>query len=76
MDQLSGFGRILMFAGGALFALGVTVTLASKLPFFGRLPGDILLQRGELTVYLPITTMVIVSLVLTLILNLAARLFK
>ena len=76
MDNLTGIGRLLMFAGGLIFALGVMVTLAGKVPFLGRLPGDILVQRDGVTIFIPIATMILLSLTLTVILNLAARLFR
>lgn len=56
-----------------LIVLGVLIVLAgllwpwlSRIPF-GRLPGDLVFHRGNVTVYLPITTMIIVSLLLSLI---------
>ena len=47
--------------------------LAGKIPGVGRLPGDILVQRGNFTFYFPIVTMLVLSLLLTLILNVVFR---
>lgn len=76
MDALSGFGRTLMFFGGILFALGVALVLGAKVPFLGRLPGDILLERDGATIYIPVATMLVVSLMLTVLLNLLSRIFR
>jgi hypothetical protein len=59
----------LVVAGGVLL-------LAGRVPFLGwlgRLPGDLVLRRGPVTVYVPIITSIILSLILTLILNLFLR---
>lgn len=58
-------GLLLVFAGGLMIFLG-------KLGL-GRLPGDIFMKRGNITFYFPLATSIIVSLVLTLILNLIIR---
>ncbi len=72
--MLEGLGRLLAYVGGGLLLLGLLLILIGKLPGLGRLPGDILIQRGNLTVYIPLGTMLAVSLLLTLILNLLSRL--
>lgn len=65
-----------MFFGGILFALGVALVLGAKVPFLGRLPGDILLERDGATIYIPAATMLVVSLTLTVLLNLLSRIFR
>ena len=76
MTGLDTLGRLLMLLGGALLLLGVALVLAPKLPFVGRLPGDLALRRGEVTVYVPVATMLLVSLGLTIVLSVIARLFR
>jgi hypothetical protein len=66
-------GRALMLVGGLVFALGAVLTLAGRLPWFGRLPGDILVERGPVTFYFPIVTCVIISVVLSVLLWLFRR---
>ena len=73
MDGLEGIGRLLLIGGVILALLGVIVMLAPNLPFIGRLPGDIRIETGNVRVYLPLGTMLIVSLILTLLLNLLNR---
>jgi hypothetical protein len=70
---MGDLGRLLMLLGGVVFALGAVLFLAGKVPWLGRLPGDIVLERGPVTFYFPLATSVIVSLVLTLLLWLLRR---
>lgn len=69
-------GRVLIFAGIALLAIGVAVTFAGRVPLLGRLPGDFTMQGDRWTVYAPIATSIIVSIVLTVALNLIAWLAR
>lgn len=73
MDLFQGFGRILIIVGLVLAGLGVLMLVAGKIPGIGRLPGDIVFKRGNLTVYFPIVTMILLSVILTVILNLFFR---
>lgn len=73
---MSDLGRVLMLVGGAIFVLGLIMLVAGRIPGLGHLPGDIRVQRGNFTLYAPLGTMVVLSVVLTLILNLVARLWR
>jgi hypothetical protein len=64
MGDLSGLGRILMTVGAALFVIGLIVALAGRLGL-GRLPGDIVVERGRFTFYFPIVTSILISLILS-----------
>ena len=64
---MGDLGKLLMVLGGALFAAGACIVLAGKLPWFGQLPGDIVVERGPVTFYFPIVTCVVVSVVLSLL---------
>ncbi|MEO8603201.1 MAG: DUF2905 domain-containing protein [bacterium] len=64
---MGDLGRLLMLLGGVVFAVGALLFLAGKLPWLGRLPGDILVERGPVTFYFPLATSLIVSLALTLL---------
>jgi hypothetical protein len=70
MISTSSFARFLVVAGVILIALGLALTLAGRLP---RLPGDITLERSGATVFIPLGTMVLLSVVLTIVLNLLFR---
>jgi Protein of unknown function (DUF2905) len=56
-----------------LFGLGLLLTFAEKVPGLGRLPGDFVWRRGNTTLYFPLATCVIISLVLTLLFRLFRR---
>jgi len=71
--ELSGLGRLLIFLGLALAAVGLLLVLVGRVPGIGRLPGDILIQRGNFTFYFPLATSLLISLLLTLILSLLRR---
>jgi hypothetical protein len=73
MDVL---GRGLVIAGVVIVALGVALMFADKVPFIGRLPGDITFGGDRWTVYAPIATSIVVSLVLTAALSLFAWLAR
>ena len=65
---MSEFGKTLIFFGLLLLVVGVILSLAGKLPWLGNLPGDITIQRGRFSLYFPITTCIIVSIVISLVL--------
>jgi Protein of unknown function (DUF2905) len=70
VDGLEGVGRLLLLGGIILGVLGVILILAPNLPFIGRLPGDIRIETDNVRIYLPLGTMLIVSVVLTVLFNL------
>ena len=63
-------GKTLVIFGVVIVAIGLVLWLAPKVPFLGRLPGDLTIKKDNLTIYFPIVTMVVVSILLTIILNL------
>lgn len=67
----------LFIAAGILLALvGVGLLLLRRVPFLGRLPGDILIQRDGFTFYVPLVTFLVLSLGLTLLINFVLHLLK
>ncbi len=62
-----------MLGGVALFALGALIYAFGRIPLLGRLPGDIAVERGNVRFYLPLATGLLLSLLLTLVLNLFFR---
>ena len=77
---MSGFesvGRLLLISGAGLVALGVALLLAGRLNLpFGRLPGDFVFQRGNITIFAPLVSCLVASVILTLLLNLAFWLLR
>lgn len=74
---LSQLGKWIVIAGFGLVALGALLWLAGKagLPL-GRLPGDLRFERDNFSVYFPVVTCIILSIILTVLLNIIPRLFK
>lgn len=66
-------GKLLIVLGVVLIVVGAVFLFADRIPWLGKLPGDMIFKRGRTTVYIPIVTMLIVSVLLTLILNFFGR---
>ncbi len=75
-SPLTDLARILIYTGLGILLLGVLLLLLGKLPAIGRLPGDIVWEKDNIRVYIPLGTMILVSIVLTILLNLLVRLFR
>lgn len=73
---MSEIGRMLMIGGAALFVVGLLVFLAGRIPGLGQMPGDIVVRRENFTFFAPIGTMILVSIVLTILLNVIARFWR
>jgi len=71
MEEFSGLGKLLIWLGVAFLLVGLL--LSGKLPWLGRLPGDIRLVGDRWTFYFPLTSMLIISLVVSFILYLLRR---
>jgi len=65
--------KLLMGAGFFIMLIGVLTYLASRIPGFGKFPGDVFIQKGNFSFYFPLVTSLIVSLVLTILVNLFRR---
>ena len=63
----NGLGKTLIVMGIIIALVGVVVSLAGKLPWLGRLPGDIYVKRENFTFYFPLATSIIISVVLSLL---------
>ncbi len=74
---MENLARILVILGGILIAVGGLVYLAARLNLpLGRLPGDIRIQTGNVTCMFPLATMILLSILLTIGLNLIIRLLN
>lgn len=73
MEPFGQFGRMLILFGALLVVLGVVLTLAPRIPFLGNLPGDLHLRGKNWSFHFPIVTSIVVSVVLTVLLNLFFR---
>jgi len=66
-------GKTLIIFGVILIGVGLLLTLFNKIPFLGKLPGDILIQKKNFTFYFPLATSLLISIFLSLILWLWSR---
>ncbi len=73
---MEDIGRLLVLFGVLLAIVGGAVILLGRIPGIGRLPGDIVIQRDGFSCFFPIATSIILSIVLTILLNLALRFFN
>ena len=74
---MENIGRYLMIGGIILFVIGGLVFLASKFGIpFGRLPGDIRIERENFSFYFPLSSSIVISILLTIVLNVVVRLIK
>lgn len=73
MMSMEGIGRSAISIGIVLIVIGALLVIFGKLPWFGRLPGDIVIRREGFTIYFPVVTMVLLSIALTLLFNIIAR---
>jgi len=73
VEGWSSLGKMLVYAGLGLAGLGLLILLGGKVFPFGRLPGDIYYQKGNFTFYFPLVSMLLLSLFLTVVLNLFFR---
>jgi Protein of unknown function (DUF2905) len=70
---MAGLGRLLILFGVVAIVAGLVLLLVPRVPWLGRLPGDMIVQRERFTLYLPIMSSLVVSIVLTVLLNLFFR---
>jgi thiosulfate reductase cytochrome b subunit len=70
---MADLGKLVLLLGLLLVVVGGLLMLSSKLPFLGRLPGDIHVQRGSWSFHFPLATSLLLSVVLSLLLMLFSR---
>ena len=66
-DGIQHIGKFLILLGLLISAIGGLLLLSGKIPWIGRLPGDILIQKKNFTFYFPLATSILLSLILTLL---------
>ena len=64
---MSDLARILIVIGGILVLVGLALLLLHKIPWLGKLPGDIIIKRENFTFYFPLGTSILISVILSLI---------
>ena len=71
--ELNLLGKVLIVTGIVVVIIGALVLLMGKIPFLGKLPGDITIRRGNFGFYFPITTCILISIILTFVFTLLLR---
>ena len=76
MPGMSDLGKVLLLIGGVIVLLGLVLLVVGRVPFLGRLPGDIAVKRGNTAFYVPIVTCLVLSVVLTILVNVVLFLLR
>jgi hypothetical protein len=72
-DGIHYLGKLLIVLGVIVIAVGGLLLFSGKIPWIGRLPGDILIQKKNYTFYFPLATSIIISVIITLVFWLLGR---
>lgn len=64
---MSGIGKLLIISGCLMAVVGVVLVFSDKIPWLGRLPGDVSIKRENFSFYFPLTTCLLISLLLSLL---------
>jgi len=73
---MAGFtlmGKMLIIMGIILILIGIIMTAGTKIPWIGRLPGDIIIKKDDFSLYFPLASCIIMSIILTLLFYLFRR---
>ena len=73
MDGIEPLGRALIVIGLVIAAVGIVMVFGSRIPVLGHLPGDIVIHRDNLTIFIPLGTMLVVSVVASVVISLIGR---
>ena len=67
---MNSFAKFFIILSAVFFVIGLVLIIAPKIPWLGRLPGDFLISRKNFTFYFPLATSIILSIILTVLINL------
>ena len=73
MQEFDSFAKLLIMFGLILAVVGGILLFIGKVPYIGRLPGDIYIQRKNFTFYFPLATSILLSIILTLLFSFFSR---
>lgn len=74
--MITQFAKILIFFGFLLILFGLIFLFGLKIPYFGKLPGDIFIKKENFTFFAPIGTCLLISIILSIIFYIISRFFK
>lgn len=67
---MNDMGKFIIIVGMVIVGIGILLTFSGKIPFLGKLPGDIFIKRDGFTFYFPLTTSIVISIILSLLFRL------
>lgn len=67
MSEFGGLGKFLILLGAFIILIGVLLLIGEKIPWIGRLPGDMIIRKKNFTFYFPLATSILISIILTLL---------
>jgi hypothetical protein len=73
MNLFSGIGKTLIIIGLVITAVGLVLLFIPKVPWLGKLPGDIAIKKDNFQFYFPVTTCIVVSIILTVLIYLLRK---
>ncbi len=73
---MEGIGKILLIIGGIIVVLGLLLIFNQHIPFFGKLPGDISIKKDGVSFYFPAVTLLILSVLITITVNVILHLLN
>ena len=71
--EFQSLGKTIIFIGVFLVIFGLLLTFSNRIPFIGKLPGDFVFKRDNFSIYFPLATSILLSVILTLVLNFILR---
>jgi len=72
-ERMQHIGKVLIVTGAVISLIGAALFLSDRIPWFGKLPGDILIERKNFTFYFPLATSIVISILLTILFWLFGR---
>lgn len=75
MENFSAIGKSILLIGIIIAIIGALIMLSPKIPFIGKLPGDLYYKKKNITIYFPLATSILLSLLISLILYLIRKFF-
>ena len=68
--MFGALGKMLILVGVLIIVIGLLLLVGERIPWIGKLPGDIIIKRERFSFYFPITTCILISIILTLLFTL------
>lgn len=67
-------GKVLIFTGSIILMIGLLISFGNRFPLLGKLPGDLVIEKGNTKIFIPITTSILLSIILSIVVFLINKL--